>query len=204
MRYGPKWIKSGTGSMSRRQAYIYGVSGSDGPIKVGFSTNLHLRLQTLRFAFSRELEVMFYVPVDVEQVREIEKLAHFILRDRRVKGEWFDINADEALAAVQSAIERYSQGERVLRARDDPERKPQTVSLMLPRSTLHRITEWRARQKRIPSVSAAIRHLLEEGLAAEEARTRRLTPETNSGDIRHSAGSHVASRKSLEGSRPRQ
>lgn len=190
--------------MSSRQGYIYGVAGEDGPIKIGLSTNLHLRIQTLRFQYHKELAVVFYVPVDAEHLKGVEKLAHHVLRDKHVEGEWFYVGHDDALAAVHEAINRYANGERVLRAQDDPNKKPQHISLLLQKPMLRRITEWRARQRKIPSVSAAIRQLLEAGLAAEEDRVRGLTREMNSGDIHHSGGLRVASREPIEGSRPRQ
>ena len=39
-----------------------------------------------------------------DRVREVERQAHELLRDKALGGEWFDCTAEEAIEAVKAAI----------------------------------------------------------------------------------------------------
>lgn len=54
-------------------------------IKIGFATNLKQRLTQLQVGNSNPLKVMLTVP----GTKEDEALLHHLLREHRIRGEWF-------------------------------------------------------------------------------------------------------------------
>lgn len=62
--------------------------------------------------------------------------------------------------------------ERRMRPKLDENSKTQRVQIVAPQSWLDRVEDWRARQRPVPNLSAAIRRLAEMALEVEERRAR--------------------------------
>lgn len=69
--------------MKGRVYFIQAASG--GPIKIGYSTNVEGRLQTLQIASSQRLELLVSIPGS----RATEAMIHHEFRSGRLEGEWF-------------------------------------------------------------------------------------------------------------------
>jgi hypothetical protein len=92
------------------EMFVYVIGASDGPQKIGMSRNPASRCATLRVdqmhSLSRangSLVVHGTVPVPVSRARDIERYAHWLLRAKRCRGEWFDVSPAKALATINKA-----------------------------------------------------------------------------------------------------
>jgi hypothetical protein len=73
-------------ALRNRRSVVYFIrQGDDGPVKVGTSHDLQLRLQQLQGANPHPLKILVAVPGD--EKREVE--IHFALAKHRLHGEWF-------------------------------------------------------------------------------------------------------------------
>jgi DNA-binding XRE family transcriptional regulator len=80
---------------------VYVAAPVAGPVKIGISRNPAHRIRgfmspeaiTLQFASAARLDA-----------KAIETLAHGLLADRRLNGEWFDVSIDQAIETVEQAI----------------------------------------------------------------------------------------------------
>ena len=57
------------------------------------------------------LKVVYAVQMDRGALLLVETYAHFLLRRHRIRGEWFRVHADEALAAIGAASKALSDGQ---------------------------------------------------------------------------------------------
>jgi hypothetical protein len=68
------------------------------PIKVGITGNLNARLAQLRTASAYKLILLHYFPMPNREIAEhIETAFHETQKEKRLNGEWFDINFVQAL-----------------------------------------------------------------------------------------------------------
>jgi hypothetical protein len=81
--------------------YVYVISGSkDGPVKIGFSNNPYSRLKDLQTGNPQKLFICGTLGFKEKYPAElVEKLLHQHLTNNNVRaeGEWFYINAKEAV-----------------------------------------------------------------------------------------------------------
>lgn len=158
------------------QAYVYVLGAVDSPQKIGISRDPYRRAGEFKTGSHQELVVSFKTPLLRSEAYEVERLVHHRLSERRVRGEWFDVTPEEAAREVEEGVAAYHRGERSPRSAGNPEME--RVVMMAPASWLARITEWRARQDPIPSLSAAIRQLVVMGLEIEAERAKKPEPGT--------------------------
>jgi hypothetical protein len=91
------------GKRLKGDGIVYLLGHSDGPVKIGLTvTNVKRRQE----AASREVgqPVSVLCQFSCPRAWLIEKFAHLYLQDFHLHGEWFDVNADGAKAAVHAAI----------------------------------------------------------------------------------------------------
>lgn len=80
------------------------VAKSDGiGVKVGISGDAPRRIRALRKEHHQPISLEFCQRGDAPAIEAIEKQAHALLCAHRVKGEWFGVSVDEAIAAVLKA-----------------------------------------------------------------------------------------------------
>lgn len=85
--------------------YIIGISGRDRPIKIGMATDLLARLKGIQVFHYKELEIKAgHLLHSVAMAKEVEALAHAALSDSRIRGEWFNVAAADAAAALLKQI----------------------------------------------------------------------------------------------------
>ena len=83
-------------------SYVYVIAGSQGTVKVGYSTNPQMRLAALQTASPGRLDLAYALATDIDG-RMIEAEAHRILDRHRLAGEWFDVSPQIATEAVEQA-----------------------------------------------------------------------------------------------------
>lgn len=65
----------------------------DGLTKIGFSSDVISRINTLGYELSCEFETKLFIPSN--DVINLEKLMHKIFKPKHVKGEWFDLKDED-------------------------------------------------------------------------------------------------------------
>ena len=81
-----------------RANHIYVMGSDGGPLKIGVSNNPDVRRQTVGQRTKRGLTV--YEAIECDNPYKVEKIAHLMLRDKAVGGEWFNCSVDEALETI--------------------------------------------------------------------------------------------------------
>ena len=80
---------------SRGKIYVIGVDENN-PLKIGICTGstIDKRVTALQTSHWLELKVLYESPI-INNPRDIEKHLHTLYKDKKVKGEWFDIRFSE-------------------------------------------------------------------------------------------------------------
>jgi hypothetical protein len=84
-------------------AYVYVIGAADGPQKIGVASDVEARRAMLQTGNPAGLVVVHHWALPRPAAFAVEGRAHWHLRDRHVRGEWFDVTPDEAIAAVEAA-----------------------------------------------------------------------------------------------------
>lgn len=84
-------------------AYVYVIGATDGPQKIGVASDVEARRVMLQTGNPAGLVVVHHWALPRPAAFAIEGRAHWHLRDRHVRGEWFDVTPDEAILAVEAA-----------------------------------------------------------------------------------------------------
>jgi hypothetical protein len=81
------------------EGFVYFVQeGDDGPIKIGWASDLVDRLERLQTGNPRELRIIASLPGS----RATEAVFHQRFADRRIRNEWFDIDAETVLRSTST------------------------------------------------------------------------------------------------------
>ena len=86
---------------------IYIIGGEQKPYKIGFSANPQQRLKSLQTGFPTKLKLYYTKEISESKVKFIEKQIHRVIARKRTKGEWFDIELEDAISEVNFAAIRY-------------------------------------------------------------------------------------------------
>ena len=88
-----------------RSAYVYAIGREEGPVKIGITSALGGRLSTIQTGCPFKVDILHYCEMSTAEVaREIESDVHWVWKDRRLHGEWFDIDGDLAAEAIDGAV----------------------------------------------------------------------------------------------------
>lgn len=86
---------------------IYIVAWKEsGPVKIGKTVCLEKRLISLQCGNPEQLFIFGAIIVQYGKIGLSERRIHHGLRNRRLKGEWFDIAAAEAIAWCEAILSR--------------------------------------------------------------------------------------------------
>lgn len=98
------------------ETFLY-VIGTDknSAMKIGYSKYPEKRLKQLQTGHPEELRLYYFQSVSSENVKLMEQAIHSTNRHKKIKGEWFNMTADDAIVEVQHAIIRYSENMAMLR-----------------------------------------------------------------------------------------
>lgn len=92
--------------------FVYVLGPVEGPQKIGISVAPNVRFQTMQAANAVELKCWYTVEVPTDLARSIELYAHALLIDARVRGEWFNVSVEDAIAAINKAVAAVAAGSR--------------------------------------------------------------------------------------------
>ena len=82
--------------------FVYVAGDQNGALKIGISFNPTQRLTQLQHTSPLVLHHQTSVS---GSARSVERVAHLLLSEKRLRGEWFDVSIEEAIAAVELAVE---------------------------------------------------------------------------------------------------
>lgn len=87
------------------KSFIY-VIGYDvaGPLKIGISANPEKRLRQLQTGQDKQLRLFHIEETIAGYPRFMEGFIHSNLAPKRIKGEWFDVAVEDAIAEVKFSI----------------------------------------------------------------------------------------------------
>lgn len=81
--------------------YIICQEGGQSPVKIGISVKVDSRFSTLQAANPNRLQVYKTFPYrTVTLAQKVERRVHSLLKERRIRGEWFDVSPEEAEKAI--------------------------------------------------------------------------------------------------------
>lgn len=98
------------------QAFVYVIGALDGPQKIGVAAEPTRRLAMLKVGNPADLVVSSCLAFSRDLAFEAERYAHWLLRDQRLGGEWFDVSPADAADALEAARAAVSAGKRIPRA----------------------------------------------------------------------------------------
>lgn len=87
--------------------YIYIIGNSESQQKIGFAKNPQKRLKALQTGNAQKLFLHHVAEVPEEKVKILEKKIHHEINHKKIKGEWFNISAEEAKLILDHAIIRW-------------------------------------------------------------------------------------------------
>lgn len=93
--------------MPLKRVYIF--SGQD-RCKIGISAFPVYRLETMQVGAAEDLKLVYFSD-EFENARTIERVAHKLLKDHRIKGEWFKVSEQLATETIKKSIDIVSKGE---------------------------------------------------------------------------------------------
>lgn len=84
--------------------FVYAVWAGKGPIKIGKASRVKSRLSHLQIGSHQRLAVLQEWERPNGDAGIVEKIAHSLLADHRLSGEWFKVTPDRACEAVEQAV----------------------------------------------------------------------------------------------------
>lgn len=92
--------------MKERSVHIYAIGRADGPIKIGISAHPGGRALDLQSGCPFEISLLYNRECrDRAFALQQERIIHSVYAGRRLTGEWFDIDQETAIEAIDTAIE---------------------------------------------------------------------------------------------------
>jgi hypothetical protein len=119
---------------------VYVIVSDRGGVKIGVSASPARRLVTLgqqqvgHFTLTYETEMR-------ADSNAVEKLAHHLLADKKIRGEWFDVSAEDAQATIIKAIELIEGGDAPSRIPPKPKKRSEDAT------AADRMRRWRERKR---------------------------------------------------------
>lgn len=86
---------------------IYVIGPTEGPYKIGYSGNPRSRLSSLQTGTTQSLLIHYEEEAETSKAVVIEKLIHRQLAHKKIRGEWFDVTLEDAIAEVKYAFIRW-------------------------------------------------------------------------------------------------
>lgn len=90
-------------------SFIYIIGSSSNPVKIGFAEDVVTRVSCLQVGNPDVLKIHKAFPLDSRLAIEVEGRIHTHFSDKRRRGEWFDVEADDAIEAAKAIVEAAAQ-----------------------------------------------------------------------------------------------
>lgn len=91
-----------------QESFLYVIAASpEGPTKLGFSIHPERRLSQLQTGHAEPLVLFHAEPVPSEKARLYERLLHRDIGYTKLRGEWFNLTVEQAIAHVRFTFIEY-------------------------------------------------------------------------------------------------
>lgn len=128
--------------------YVLGVPSPDGPYKIGYSLTPQGRAQAYYRQGHKGVHVVTQRPLPWPLAMQAERYAHWLLRDRHLDHEWFNVSREDAIEAIEKAtttemVEWYRHGH-LIPATQQPKSKilnGEWISTKFPKGTRQRLQD---------------------------------------------------------------
>lgn len=90
-------------------AYLY-VMVSEDQVKVGLTIDLKARASAVRYVSEKRVTVVYSRWVRAELAEALESHAQWLLSDFHAHGEWFNVEPEVAIEAVDEAVRTQADG----------------------------------------------------------------------------------------------
>ena len=111
---------------------VYVIGPKIGPKKIGMANNPSARRREIQVGNPKLVSVLHSIESPPDLSSLIENMAHKLLRDKRLCGEWFNVTTEEAVKAINDAIVAVNNGERAKKARSYDRFVDEMVARFLP------------------------------------------------------------------------
>lgn len=95
-----------------KEMTIYLLSTGRKLKKIGISSKAEVRHRNIQTSNGGEVVLAYSKAVPPDIAPDIERRAHWLLREFKRRGEWFAVKADIAIAAIEQAIRERGEGEK--------------------------------------------------------------------------------------------
>jgi hypothetical protein len=114
-------------------SFLYVIGAPDGPQKVGVAKEPAERLVIMQVSHLGRLELAAKIRMPRLMAFAAERCAHWILREKRIRGEWFEVSPAEAIEAAEMAHKQALNGEQKPRAKGQTPSELRTDPSQIPR-----------------------------------------------------------------------
>lgn len=137
-------------------ATIYLLSAGRKLKKVGLSSKPTVRQRDIQTSNGHEILLVFSMEIPDEIAANVERRAHWLLREYRRRGEWFAVKADIAIAAIEQAVKERGEGEKARSGAGRPSLNVRPVVVRLPEGIAERIDAVAGKNRRGEFIREAV------------------------------------------------
>lgn len=92
----------------KKSVSIYAIGAENGPVKIGISSSPLSRLAKIRTSCPFEIKLWGTLALpNRDEALQVESCVHEAYCDHRATGEWFEIDAEQAIEAIETAVETH-------------------------------------------------------------------------------------------------
>jgi hypothetical protein len=114
---------------TEQYVYLYIIGSQSGPVKVGISHDPTAGAAQLRSKRNEKLILMGQYPAGRVRALAAERYVHWLLRDKAIGGEWFNVTRTEAAQAIHDAVATAIEAELSRPPRPEARSQPRRTSL---------------------------------------------------------------------------
>lgn len=118
---------------------IYAMRSSAGLVKVGRANHPERRMQVLQTGHPGALKLIYACDVPSTLASDIERRAHWLLKESRQSGEWFTVAPETAIEAISAAVASRGEGEKASFSVGRPPLNVKETKVRLTDEQRHRI-----------------------------------------------------------------
>jgi predicted GIY-YIG superfamily endonuclease len=114
--------------------FVYVIGIDNGPHKIGIAKDVENRLGQLQNGNPFRLHIRFKLTTTFGAACQVEQMAHWLIRNRRMMGEWFSVDAASCERVVVRAAQLVEQGHSALWFRVEEQDRAAKEALQQPRA----------------------------------------------------------------------
>lgn len=120
---------------------IYMLSTGRKMKKIGISAKSEVRHRQIQTSNGGDVVLAYSKVVPADLAPDIERRAHWLLREFKRRGEWFAVKAEIAIAAIDQAVKERGEGEKARSGAGRPALGVKPTQVRLSKETREQIRE---------------------------------------------------------------